>query len=94
MIQDGDSVLVFNFRPDRARQIVQTLCLDDFDGFERRHTPKLDVVTFTQVEQDLPVSVAFPPEPLDDLLGQVVAEAGSRQYRTAETEKYPTSLTS
>ena len=82
-------MLVFNFRPDRARQIVQTLCLDDFDGFERRTTPKLDVVTFTQVEQDLPVSVAFPPEPLDDLLGQVVAEAGLRQYRTAETEKYP-----
>ena len=89
VMQDGDSVLVFNFRPDRARQIVQTLCLDDFDGFERRHTPKLDVVTFTQVEQDLPVSVAFPPEPLDDLLGQVVAAAGLRQYRTAETEKYP-----
>ena len=43
----------------------------------------------TQVEQDLPVTVAFPPEPLDNLLGQVVSEAGLRQYRTAETEKYP-----
>ena len=40
---------------------MQTLCLPDFDGFERRHTPKLDVATFTQVEQDLPVAVAFPP---------------------------------
>ena len=89
VMQDGDSVLMFNFRPDRARQIVQTLCLPGFDGFERRHTPKLDVVTFTQVEQDLPVAVAFPPEPLNDLLGQVVADAGLRQYRTAETEKYP-----
>ena len=89
VMQDGDSVLVFNFRPDRARQIVQTLCLPNFDGFERRQTPDLDVVTFTQVEQDLPVSVAFPPEPLDDLLGQVVSAAGLRQYRTAETEKYP-----
>ena len=89
VMQDGDSVLMFNFRPDRARQIVQTLCLADFDGFERQHTPKLDVVTFTQVEQDLPVAVAFPPEPLDDLLGQVVASSGLRQYRTAETEKYP-----
>ena len=89
VIKDGDSVLVFNFRPDRARQIVQALCLPDFDGFERSHVPTLDVVTFTQVEQDLPVHVAFPPEPLDQLLGQVVAEAGLKQYRTAETEKYP-----
>ena len=88
-MQDGDSVLLFNFRPDRARQIVQTLCLPNFDGFERRHTPALDVVTFTQVEQGLPVAVAFPPEPLNDLLGQVVSSAGLRQYRTAETEKYP-----
>ena len=47
------------------------------------------MVTFTQVEQGLPVQVVFPPEPLDHLLGQVVAEAGLRQYRTAETEKYP-----
>ena len=89
VMQDGDAVLMFNFRPDRARQIVQTLCLDAFDGFERAHTPSLDVVTFTQVEQGLPVAVAFPPEPLDDLLGQVVANHGLKQYRTAETEKYP-----
>ena len=89
VMKDGDGVLLFNFRPDRARQIIQSLCLDDFDGFERDETPKLDVVTFTQVEQGLPVQVVFPPEPLDHLLGQVVAEAGLRQYRTAETEKYP-----
>ncbi len=89
VMQDGDSVLMFNFRPDRARQIVQTLCLPNFDDFERRHIPALDLVTFTQVEQGLPVAVAFPPEPLNDLLGQVVSNAGLRQYRTAETEKYP-----
>ena len=89
VMQDGDGVLMFNFRPDRARQMVQSLCLENFEGFPRRQTPDLDVVTFTQVEQDLPVHVAFPPEPLDHLLGQVVAEAGLRQYRTAETEKYP-----
>ena len=88
-MSDGDSVLVFNFRPDRARQIVQALCLPAFDGFQRRHDPDLDIVTFTQVEQNLPVSLAFPPEPLDNLLGQVVADAGLKQYRTAETEKYP-----
>ena len=89
VMKDGDGVVLFNFRPDRARQIIQALCLDGFEGFERQLTPKLDVVTFTQVEQGLPVQVAFPPEPLDHLLGQVVAEAGLRQYRTAETEKYP-----
>ena len=88
-MRDGDGVLVFNFRPDRARQIVQSLCLNSFDGFTRTHQPQLDIVTFTQVEQSLPVQVAFPPEPLDHLLGQVIAESGLRQYRTAETEKYP-----
>ncbi|MAH58747.1 MAG: phosphoglycerate mutase (2,3-diphosphoglycerate-independent) [Synechococcus sp. ARS1019] len=89
VMEAGDAVLMFNFRPDRARQIVQTLCLENFEGFERTTTPNLDVVTFTQVEQDLPVAIAFPPEPLDDLLGQVIAEHGLKQYRTAETEKYP-----
>ena len=89
VMEDGDAVLIFNFRPDRARQIVQTLCLDNFEGFERATTADLDVVTFTQVEQDLPVAIAFPPEPLDDLLGQVIAGHGLKQYRTAETEKYP-----
>ena len=89
VMEAGDAVLMFNFRPDRARQIVQTLCLETFEGFERTTTPNLDVVTFTQVEQDLPVAIAFPPEPLDDLLGQVIAEHGLKQYRTAETEKYP-----
>ena len=89
VMQDGDALLIFNFRPDRARQIAQDLCLDEFEGFHREHTPNLDVLTFTQLEQNLPVSVAFPPEPLNNLLGQVVSEAGLLQYRTAETEKYP-----
>lgn len=88
-LQDGDALLMFNFRPDRARQIIQSLTLDGFEGFPRPHHPKLDVVTFTQYESGLPVEVAFPPESLDDLLGQVVAGEGLRQYRTAETEKYP-----
>ena len=65
---------MFNFRPDRARQIVQALTLPEFEGFQRVHRPSLDVATFTQYETDLPVSVVFPPESLDQLLGQVVAE--------------------
>ncbi len=88
-LKDGDGVVFFNFRPDRARQLVKALKLKDFDGFERKNTIDLDILTFTQYESGLPVSVAFPPEPLNDLLGQVVSDHGLNQYRTAETEKYP-----
>ncbi|EAU74716.1 phosphoglyceromutase [Synechococcus sp. RS9916] len=88
-LKDGDGLVVFNFRPDRARQLVQALTVDGFAGFERQHKPRLDVVTFTQYEAGLPVTIAFPPESLDQLLGQVVSEHGLKQYRTAETEKYP-----
>jgi len=88
-LKDGDGLVMFNFRPDRARQLVQALTLANFDGFQRKQQPRLDVVTFTQYEQDLPVAIAFPAESLDHLLGQVVSEHGLRQYRTAETEKYP-----
>ena len=91
-LKDGDGLVVFNFRPDRARQLVQALTVDGFAGFERQHKPQLDVVTFTQYEVGLPVTVAFPPESLDHLLGQVVSEHGLKQYRTAETEKYPRHL--
>jgi 2,3-bisphosphoglycerate-independent phosphoglycerate mutase len=59
------------------------------NAFERQRIDPLHVVTFTQYEQGLPVEVAFPPESLDGLLGQVVSEHGLRQLRTAETEKYP-----
>ena len=88
-LRDRDGVIFFNFRPDRARQLVKALKLKDFDGFERKNKPDIEVLTFTQYESDLPVSVAFPPEPLNDLLGQVVSAHGLNQYRTAETEKYP-----
>ena len=88
-LKEGDGLIMFNFRPDRARQLIQAITLNDFNGFERTYKPKIEVVTFTQYEADLPVSVAFPPESLDDLLGQVVSEHGLLQYRTAETEKYP-----
>jgi len=88
-LKNGDGVVFFNFRPDRARQLVKALKLNDFDGFERTNVIDIDVLTFTQYESGLPVKVAFPPEPLNDLLGQVVSDHGLNQYRTAETEKYP-----
>ncbi len=88
-LKDGDGVVFFNFRPDRARQLVKAIKLKDFDCFERKNKLDIEVLTFTQYESGLPVSVAFPPEPLNDLLGQVVSNHGLNQYRTAETEKYP-----
>ena len=89
VLKPGDGVVCFNFRPDRVRQLIRALVLPEFDGFSRDRIDPLDVVTFTQYEKGLPVAVAFPPESLDGLLGQVISEAGLRQFRTAETEKYP-----
>ncbi len=88
-LKPGDGLICFNFRPDRVRQLIRSLVLDDFDEFERKRISPLHVVTFTQYELGLPVAVAFPPESLDGLLGQVVSAHGLRQLRTAETEKYP-----
>ena len=89
LIEAGDTIICFNFRPDRVRQLVRALVLPDFEGFPRQRLTPLHIVTFTQYEQGLPVSVAFPPESLEGLLGQVISEQGLRQFRTAETEKYP-----
>ncbi|MCT0217986.1 2,3-bisphosphoglycerate-independent phosphoglycerate mutase [Synechococcus sp. CS-1329] len=89
VLKPGDGLICFNFRPDRVRQLVRSLVLDEFDQFERQRISPLHVVTFTQYELGLPVAVAFPPESLDGLLGQVVSAHGLRQLRTAETEKYP-----
>ncbi len=88
-LQAGDGLICFNFRPDRVRQLIRALVLPQFENFERTLIAPLHVVTFTQYEQGLPVQVAFPPESLDGLLGQVVSQHGLRQFRTAETEKYP-----
>jgi 2,3-bisphosphoglycerate-independent phosphoglycerate mutase len=89
LLEAGDGLVCFNFRPDRVRQLVRALVCSEFHGFAREIITPLHVVTFTQYEQGLPVAVAFPPESLDGLLGQVVSEHGLRQFRTAETEKYP-----
>ncbi len=88
-LKDGDSLICFNFRPDRARQIVKSLSIKEFSDFERKNYPNLDFVTFTQYDPNFPVKVAFPPESLDNFIGQIVSENGLKQYRTAETEKYP-----
>jgi 2,3-bisphosphoglycerate-independent phosphoglycerate mutase len=88
-IADGDSVIFFNFRPDRARQLSHAILDDRWDHFERSQRPRLaHFVTFTEYEADLPAEVAFPDEPLRQVVAEVVSQAGWRQFHTAETEKY------
>ena len=89
-IQDGDGVLFFNFRADRARQFSHALVNPAFEGFAPRHRPAVKLVTFTQYDRALDpyVSVAYAPQNLARILGEVVAAQGWRQFRTAETEKY------
>jgi 2,3-bisphosphoglycerate-independent phosphoglycerate mutase len=87
-IAPGDGVIFFNFRPDRARQLTQALVDPDFKGFDRELVAPLSFVTMTQYDPELPVKVAFQPQNLSNILGEVVAQHGLKQFRTAETEKY------
>jgi len=87
-LQDGDGVIFFNFRADRARELCQALFDPHFKEFERKIWPRLYVVTMTEYDKDFGLPVIFPPEKLDNILGQVVSEKGLRQLRIAETEKY------
>lgn len=88
-LKDGDAVFFFNFRADRMREIVSALTLPDFDGFERGELPRLSAVaSMTSYEATLAIPVAFPDQDIPHVLGQVVAKAGMRQLRLAETEKY------
>ncbi|MDD5039717.1 MAG: 2,3-bisphosphoglycerate-independent phosphoglycerate mutase [Patescibacteria group bacterium] len=84
-----DSLIFFNFRPDRARQITTAFVLPSFDKFKRpQYLKDLLFVSMTQYDKDLPTIVAFPPVEIADPLGWVIAQAGLRQLHIAETEKY------
>jgi len=89
-IQDGDGIIFFNFRADRARQFSHALVHPDFSAFPQAKRPKVDLVTFTQYDTELApyVSVAYPPQNLTNILGELVSAKGWKQLRTAETEKY------
>jgi 2,3-bisphosphoglycerate-independent phosphoglycerate mutase len=88
-VRDGDSVLFFNFRADRARQLSQAFLLENFEGFDRGVWPRVHYVTFTQYDVTYPSPYIFAPENLAHILGEVASAAGKRQLRIAETEKYP-----
>ena len=89
-ISAGDSVIFFNFRPDRAREITRTFVDDEFTGFERRNGRfPVHYVCFTQYDATMPnVEVAFKPQKLTNVLGEYLAKRGKTQLRIAETEKY------
>ncbi len=86
-VQDGDCIIFFNFRPDRAREITRAFVDKDFQGFEPKPI-RVFYTCMTQYDAALNVPIAFPAQNLDDTLGQVICEAGLQQLRIAETEKY------
>jgi len=87
-VRDGDTVLFFNFRADRARQLSQAFLLKDFDGFDREVWPQVHFVSLTQYDARYSSPFIFAPQTLEHILGEVVSAAGKRQLRIAETEKY------
>jgi len=89
VIRDGDAVVFFNFRADRARQMTRALAQPGFQSFPRRVAPALSsFVCMTRYDETFELPVAFPPTPPERVLGQVLSQQGLRQLRIAETEKY------
>ena len=87
-LADGDSVVLFNFRADRVRQLTRALAHADFDGFERRARPRVHCTTMTEYDATFDLPVAFPPAALSESLADVLAGRGLSNLRLAETEKY------
>ena len=89
IINEGDSVIFMNFRPDRAREMTWALNLPDFDGFVRKKTVyPLSYVCTAQYDESLPLPIAYPPEVIENTLGDYISAKGLKQFRVAETEKY------
>jgi 2,3-bisphosphoglycerate-independent phosphoglycerate mutase len=87
-IADGDAVIFFNFRPDRARELTRALTDPTFEGFDRPVFPQVRFVCLTQYDPTIPAAVAFPKEFPQHVLADVLAEHSLRQLHIAETEKY------
>ena len=89
VINQGDSVIFMNFRPDRAREMTWALNLPDFDGFPRKKLVyPLSYVCTAQYDEALTLPIAYPPEVIEDTLGDLISAKGLKQFRVAETEKY------
>ena len=90
-VEDGDAILMANFRADRAREILYALADAEFNGFERKHVAKFSKhvgMTEYSVDHNRFMQTIFPPEQLTNILGEVIAKQGLTQLRIAETEKY------
>ena len=89
VVGEGDSVIFYNFRPDRAREITRAFCDPEFTGFERKRIEDLTYVCFKDYDETIPNKyVAFKKEELTNTFGQWLAANGLKQVRIAETEKY------
>jgi len=87
-MRDGDQVVCFNFRADRARQLTAAIALGDFAGFQRSRFPKVGYVCMTEYDRSFHLPLAFGPEDVKDALAEVLARAEIHNLRVAETEKY------
>jgi len=88
-VSDNDAIIFFNFRADRARELTRAFTEDHFTGFDVTDRPGIiDLVTFTEYENGFSLPVAFPPQGMNNILGEVISKRGLRQLRIAETEKY------
>ena len=89
-VKDGDSVIFYNYRGDRPKELTKAFVMSDFDGFVRGPKPSLHFVTMTAYEEGLPVHVAYPKPPKKvNILAEYLSNLGLKQFRCAETEKYP-----
>jgi 2,3-bisphosphoglycerate-independent phosphoglycerate mutase len=89
LIGDGDGVIFFNFRADRARELTRALTEENFKEFPRKRRSNLSTyVTMTRYDETFKVPVAYPPREIRRILGEIASQAGFRQLRIAETEKY------
>jgi 2,3-bisphosphoglycerate-independent phosphoglycerate mutase len=89
-VKDGDSVIFYNYRGDRPRELTKAFTASDFTGFDRGRKLDLYFATMTAYEQGLPVQVAYPKPPkMKNTLGEYLSTKGLKQFRCAETEKYP-----
>ncbi len=89
-VESGDSILFYNYRGDRPRELTKAFIVPDFKGFDRGPMLDLFYCTMTAYEEGLPVHVAYPKPPrMKNILGQYISDLGLRQFRCAETEKFP-----
>jgi 2,3-bisphosphoglycerate-independent phosphoglycerate mutase len=88
-MHDGDALICFNYRSDRMRQTLRALAMPDFAGFDTGVRPAISITTMTSYDDAFPFPVAFAPQSMRHLVGEVISDAGLTQLRIAETEKYP-----